>query len=490
MKDLFVGVDVGTTHLKVGIFDIFGDRVAFAERDCTPAYLSDGRVEIDAERWWNAFGDSFEECLRGVERSAVRAIGVSSQAQTYVLLDESGTPLRPAKSWLDVRGDVKGTSRDLAGHGYYRHTGWPRPSAMLAACKLRRDAETGNPWKGARHLLFADGYLIFRLTGRPAVSRNLAAMSGIYSMEMNDWWPAAVESARVPAGLLPPLYDVGQCVAELDSKLARHWNIPVVPVVAGANDQTAAGLGAGLSEPGQVAMGLGTTLVVYQVIDAAAPFLESRPLRGPYAEGLQYQIGLCSTAGAAIEWVRNLFVPGGDWDDFFAGALSAKPGCKGLRANPNFTERWGQAGWSGTAGAFIGLRLEHNRKDISRALLEGVACAGREQLDLLNAGDVVRVTGGASINDGWMQMMADITGRRLERLDQPHASVWGTALMAGQGAGFFSNVLEAARSTRGGARMFTPRKERAAVYARVYKEYLDIVELLPGVSERARCKDE
>ena len=466
MTDLLVAADVGTSRLKVGVFDLSGELVAFAQGECAPSYLPDHRVELDAQRWWQVFAASLESCLENIDRASIRAIGVSSQANTYVLLDASGNALRPAVSWLDTCGDAEGAAQVLARFDFYEHTGWPRPLPGLALCKLRRLAADG-ALSGVEHVLFADGYLMFRLTGSAAVSRNLAAMSGLYSMRASDWWLEAVSAARVPHALLPVVCDMGQGVGELDASLARRWGISRVPVVAGANDQTAAALGAGLCEPRQTTLGLGTAWAAYQVIQADAPWLPSRPLRGPYPGGLQYQLQFFDTAGALLEWVRATFAPERDWDDFFAQALSVEPGCDGLRAVPGYTAEHDMQRGS----TLTGLHLRHGWKHVARAFLEGLGCVLRELLDQFSATDVVRVTGGGSANDAWLQTIADIRGRTLERLDQPHAGLWGTALMAGYGAGLFGNILESVRATRRSGKRFVPRKDHAEAYERVYDDY-------------------
>ena len=464
--DLLVGVDVGTTRLKVGVFNATGERVAAAGRDCAPEYRPDGRVELDSDTWWTAFQDAFEECLVGVERAAVRAVAVSSQAQTYVVLDAEGRPLGPAVSWLDATGNAEDVAREMPLDDYYAHTGFAAPMPFAAATKLRRRSERPNPWRNAAHVLFPAGYLIFRLTGRAAAGRNLAAMSGLHSMIRNGWWPEAVDAARTPRELLPRIFEMGAAVDELDASSAGRWGLGRVVVAAGANDQTAAALGAGLHAPGQVTLGVGTALVAYQVIEADAPALDWRPLRGPYPGGYHYQLGLTSTACATVEWTRDLLAPGLSWDEFYAEALSVEPGAAGLRLVPDFIDE------TGKGGVLAGLGLGHERKHIFRAALEGVACAAREQLDRLDASGQVLATGGGTLNNGFMQTIADVADRPIDRVELADAGLWGTALMAGHAAGIFVNMLDAARDLRGPTRAFRPSQARAGACEQLYADYL------------------
>ena len=463
MSALLVGVDLGTTHLKVGIFAPDGDLKALAQRACAPEHAPGGRVEAPVESWWAAFEGALAECLDRVDRQAIRGIGVSSQAQTYVLLDSGHRPMGPMVSWLDTRGDAEGTARALAGHDYYAHVGWAQPMGMLASCKLRQ--------LGARapRVLFADGYLIHRLCGERVVSRNLAAMSGLYSMALHDWWPDALDAAGVSADSLPSIRETGEVAGQLSARLADSWGVPRVPVVVGANDQTAAAVGAGPGAAGDVTLALGTALVAYQVIAASTPVASSSPLRGPYLSDLMYHLGLCNTGCAVLDWARDALGCGIDPEGFFAEAATAPPGCGGLRVNPHMAEEEPYQG-----GAMAGLKLEQGRPHLFRAVLEGLACAAREQLDLLSAIGQVYITGGGSISDFWMQMIADVSQRTLTRLEQPQATLWGTALMAGGGAGLIDDVLATASTLRNPTCSFAPNADAAAVYLEVYQDYLKL----------------
>lgn len=449
MTELLAAVDVGTTALKAGVFDRSGQLLALAERGCPPRYLPDGRVQADPAAWATALSECLGSCFRKVRRAHVRAIAVSSQAQTHVLLDRAGRAIGPAVSWLDATGDAVGVESALPPARFYRHVGWPRPLPQLAVTHLRAYGLRRGSWRGVARLVFADGFVIERLTGEAAVSRNLAAMSGLYSMPRAGWWPEALAVARVPAAVLPSLAAVGEPVALLRADLARSWGLDRIPVVAGANDQTAAALGAGLVRPGETTLGLGTAMVTYQVVAADAVPAACRPLCGPYPGGLRYQLLVCSLGGACLEWVRGLVAARRSWDRFFADALAEAPGAGGLRFRPG-------SGAAGESAALSGIVPGHTGGQVVRAVLEGVAAAAREQLDALAVRGTVRLTGGGARHDGWAQMLADATGRTLERVEQPHAGLWGTAVAAGHGAGLFGDMLAAARAGRARGRVFRP----------------------------------
>ena len=467
-EPLLAAVDIGTTNLKVGLFTLTGQCRGTAQRVCSPQYLPDGRIQLEADVWWQAFSDSFEECLSGVDRSQVKAIGISSQAQTHVWIDSEGKAVTPAISWLDHGGDPAQVGEDLAGFNFYQHVGFASPSPAQALTKLK--GRIGCPPEAvlSRHrLLFADGYLIHALTGSCAHSRNLAAMGGLYSMVLNDWWPEALASAKLPPEVLPCITDVGQVAGRLRHDLAQRWGVAGVPVVAGANDQTVAALGAGATQPGDASLGMGTAIVAYEVIPSDAPLATHRSIRGPYLGSYHYQLQVCATGGAVIDWARTQLLDQAPWDVFFRKVLEQPLGCEGLRFLP-------EVGRGGAAtGQFWGLTPGHTRLHMGRAVLEGVACRIRTQFERMRQGGHVRVTGGGSQNTGWMQLLADITGRSLERLDQSQAGLWGTAIAAAHGAGLASDMLALAAQTRGSGVVFRPRTEMTARYQPPYRDIIE-----------------
>jgi len=461
MSDLLVGVDIGTTKLKVGVFDAEGNLRALALRDCALDRKPGGRLFVDADRWMRDFEAALSECLTGVDPAAIRAIGFSSQAQTYVFVDEAGNPLGPAVSWLDATGDGGGAAAALAGEDFYAQAGWARVGPSLALCKLRRYAAEDSRSQAAR-LLFPEGFLTCRLTGRMTVSRNIAAMSGLYSLPRRDWWPKALAAAGIEAKRLPELYDVGEPIGTVQESLRPRWALGSVPVVAGANDQTAAALGAGLAGPGDAMLAIGTAMVLYQVIPPETPPAESRPHRGEYPGGLHYQLGLWSTGCAVLEWARKLWAPETPWDDLFDEALRVPLGAEGLRVCPEFDK----------GGAVNGLTLRHDRACVMRALIEGLACAARRLLDDLSVEGRVLVTGGGSLHDGVMQLFADIVGRPLARVEEPQASVRGAAILAGAGAGVYPDVLAAAGRLRKDGRVFSPSPDLRDACDALYRDFL------------------
>ena len=461
MRDLLIGVDLGTTHLKLGIFDTDGELHAVSVRSTEPDHLPGGHVVVRPEEWWASFRDAMRECVGRVDAAAIRAIGISSQAQTFFLLDAEGACAGEAISWLDNSGDADGLAGEVPLQDCYTHTGLPHPLPALASAKLR-NLQSGT-WDGARKIVFGDGFIIYRLTGRCAVSRNLAAMSGLYSMKDGAWWAPALKAARVPARVLPDPVEPGQPVAMLRAELCETCGIPIVPVVAGANDQTAAAVGLGLVSPGSAMLGMGTAFVAFQVIDGDAPAPSTLPFRGPYLNGLHWQLAYSDNAGGTMNWARRTLAGGCSWDDFYSQAVQTAGRHDGLHFDPDLTD-------------LESFRLQGQqpelRQQMLRAVVESAACTARRLLDELGVEGAVRAAGGASRNDAWMQMLADATGRPIERLDQPHAGIWGTALMAGRGAGIFPDVLAAAGRTRRAGHIIQPRSHLRGFYDLVYRNHM------------------
>ena len=192
-------------------------------------------------------------------------------------------------------------------------------------------------------------------------------------------------------------------------------------------------------------LGLGTALVTYRVVEEAGPGTDGacRPLRGPYPGGLRYELLVCSNAGPLLEWARGVSPHCPDWSAFFRRALSAPPGALGLRCHPQPAGR--------TAAVLDGIMVAQGPAEVGRAVLEGLACMVRRQFECLDVSGEVRVCGGGTRSRDWVQLITDVTGRCLRRLEQPHTGLLGTAMCALCGAGFAPNLRAAVRKT--GARL-------------------------------------
>lgn len=485
MTDLYVGLDLGTTGIKVGLFDDSGAEVAAASREVRLDTPAPGFAEFDAARYADLAFEAVREVLAAPKADAktVRAIGFSSQAQTFVLLGADDRPLRPAVSWLDVRAEAEARElSELAGREVNAISSCPKILWLR-----RNEPET---LKCTKHVLVIPDHLIYLLTGRAASDPITAGSTGAYDSGARRWSGDVLKACGLNEKMMPEVLSPGEEAGTLTPQAAEKLGLGEdVLVAVGTNDQSAGALGAGNVTPGCASLALGTALalVVTSRRSEGAPPGEGEALALHPAAGegreLYVLLGYAKTAGVVLRWFRDNFAPGVSYDELFREAASVPAGAAGVGCLPHF---------SGTAtpdfnpaarGAFSGLSLAHGRAHLARALAESLCFTVRENIELIGRVEKVtelRAIGGGARSDVWLQMIADVSGVCVERPRVREAACLGAAEMAMVAAGRFATVAEAAAALYSAEKRFEPDASLRAAYDEAYARYRTLYQSLYG----------
>ena len=231
------------------------------------------------------------------------------------------------------------------------------------------------------------------------------------------------------------------------------------PVVAGAGDQAAEGVGTGIVAQGAVSVALGTSGVVFAATDSPHADLEGRLHAYCHAvPGVWHVMGVMLSAGGSFRWYRDVLGQpevaearrrGVDPYDLLASSAAEAPaGSEGLLFLPYLTGERTPHADPHARGAFVGLTLRHGKAHLTRAVMEGVTFGLKDALELVRGMGVpverVRISGGGARSAFWRQMMADVFGAEVVTVNTVHGAAFGAALLAGVGAGMFAGVAEAA----------------------------------------------
>jgi sugar (pentulose or hexulose) kinase len=532
---LFLSLDLGTTAVKVALWSLEVGRPGRASASPAPAsrqrrhprahaearllalsvqelsllHPAPEQLEIDAQTVWEAVVGGTAQVLaqapssdrgraggkRGQGRSLpdVAGIGLSSQAQTFVLLDDADKPVRRAVMWLDARAakEAEEFRQEFSAEDSLRHLGRPGVDAIASAPKLRwlRKHEPRTLAR-ARTLLLLPDYVLYRLTGERVTDPVTAGSTGLCHSLRREWWAEAAEFAGVGHLRLPAVKSPGEVAGTLRPQAAGELGLTSgVPCAVGTNDQLTGALGAGNVEAGTVSETTGTALALVLTAPAEGPELPSGVGAGPHpASGrLRYLLAYSKTAGIILRWFRDCFFPGAPYEAIFAKVAEAPIGCDGVTCLPHF---------SGTAtphfnpeatGAFLGLRLGHTASHLARAIVESLTFDLALNLRLLSevAGEIgtIRAMGGGARSDLWLQMKADVLGRAVERVTCPEAASLGAAELAMVATGDFGSVAEASLALYRSDRLFTPDRDRGARYAEPLQRYESWYRKLCGKGE-------
>jgi xylulokinase len=478
---LFLGIDVSTTGAKALLIDEQGQVVSSAS---TPLSLSTPHPlwsEQDPHEWWAGTENSIRQALAkaGVDGKAVTAVGLTGQMHGLVLLDEQGEVLRPAILWNDQRTAAQcdeihrrlGKERLIQITGNVALTGFTAPKILWV------NQNEPEVFQRARHILLPKDYTRFRLTGDYATDKAGGSGTILFDLRARDWSPEVLAALDIPTSWLPPTYEGPQVTGRVSPAAADETGLLAgTPVMAGGGDQAAGAVGAGVVEPGIVSLVLGTSGVVFASTNQALIEPQGRLHAFCHAApGYWHLMGVMLSAAGSLQWHRDTLAPQTSFDDLTAEAAQAPAGCEGLLFLPYLTGERTPYPDPLARGAWVGLTVRHQRRHLTRAVMEGVAFGLKDSFMLIQQAGLgvirqVRVSGGGAKSPLWRQILASVLDAELVTVNTTEGAAFGAALCAGVGAGAWLSVTAACAATIQITGRTAP-DENVALYHKLYPQY-------------------
>ncbi len=471
---VLVGVDVGTTGVKVVAVEPDGTVLAVTEQGYPLATPRPGWAEQDPEDWWRATQAAVAELRAAIGPGrTIAGIGLSGQMHGLVVLDAAGRVIRPAILWNDQRTAAEceqieqriGLERLIELTGNRALTGFTAPKLLWL-----RANEPESYARIARVMLPKD-YVRLRLTGEWAI--DVADASGTLLLDVANrrWSDEAVDALELRAGWLPPVFE-----SPARTGATTCDGLPAgIPVAAGAGDCAAAAIGVGIDRPGPLSLVLGTSGVVFAALPSYAPDREARIHSFCHAvPGQWHAMGVMLSAAGSLQWFHDRLAPGMPFADLVTEAAAWGAGAEGLLFAPYLAgERTPHADPAARA-AFTGLELRHDRGALVRAVLEGVAFGLRDSLELIHdlgcPVDRARASGGGA-RGLWLEIVASVLGLPIDLTAVEEGSAFGAALLGGVAGGVFRDVAEAVEACVHVRATVEPRSDWEAAYAEIYPRF-------------------
>jgi len=448
-------VDIGTSVFKSAIWDFDGNQIAF---DSSPLSISRTRHEAESGQWIEAFEGCCRALGRAVPLAEIQAIVICGNGPTLVPVSATGAPVAPARLWLDRRATEAARRVSLLVGGFV-DAGFFLPKAL--------DIKTNEPelYERTKVFLGCPELLAYALTGE---SWTVLPSDGF---ERWFWTDSILDQLDLDRDKFPPFIRLG----EIFGGLVSQWPgfTPGIPVISGGPDFIPAILGSGVIKPGQVCNRTGTSDGINACTESQAgdPRLMSygHPVR-PFRN----LSGIISTTGKAVEWGLNLLGLESH-DEFFSFAGAARAGAGGMVFLPYLAGERAPVWDPSARGVLRGLGLSTGRAEFARSVLEGIAFATRDIIDIIEetgaAVDELRIAGVAAGNDLLNQIKADITGKRVLVPAQKETELLGLAVIGSCTLGKYSSFSEAARAFVRIDKTFLPNVENAALYDGLFGEY-------------------
>ncbi len=450
-----LGVDVSTTATKAILVDGAGAVVGIASSEYGFEVPRPLWSEQDPALWWAAAQVAIPRALAAARLTGadVVAVGLTGQMHGLVLLDGADEVIRPAILWNDQRTAAEcdairaalGPAHLVEVTGNDALTGFTAPKLAWV-----RAHEPDN-WARAAHVLLPKDYVRLRLTGVHAMDKAGGSGTILFDLAARGWSPEMLAALGINPAWMPPTFEGPEVTGAVTAAAAAATGLrPGTPVVAGGGDQAANAVGVGAVVPGRVAMSVGTSGVTFATTDA--PLYEPAGRVHAFCHavpGRWHLMSVMLSAAGSLRWFRDTLAPGAAFGDLAAAAGEVAPGSDGLLFLPYLSGERSPHPDPLARGAFVGLTLAHDRRHLTRAVMEGVAFGLRDGLDLMVAAGMQRPSqilgsGGGTASPVWRQILADVLGAAIATPTTTEGAAYGAAVLAAVGAGWFASVEAAA----------------------------------------------
>jgi len=484
-----MGLDVGTTGVKAMAFTPEGKVLARAYREYPELYPKPGWVEMNPDEIWRCTREVIREVALKTKKDPVQALGLSVLGEAATPLGKDGKPLYNSITAVDKRSieETRWLEETLGREYLFQTTGMPvHPSFTMSKILWIKNHRPDIYEKTWKFLLYED-FILYKLGLDPVIDYSLAARTMAFDIHTNHWSDEILQKIGIDKSLLARVSPSGEVVGKINSRIAKELGLsPDTVAVLGGHDQPVSALGAGIIKEGEATDTCGTVECVTCIsnkLSLPASRLTYNYATYPYViENKFVTIAYFFTAGALLKWYRDNFAfeekktaekEKKDIYEVIIQQTEDEP--SPLLLLPHFVGSGTPWLDPSSKGALVGLTLRTKRKDIVRAILDSVGYELRVNLEFLEKSgikvEVLHAIGGGAKSEKWLQIKADITGKRFISLEIPDAGCLGAAILAGKGTGIYKSFEEAVQKLIKYKKIFSPQEEKREKYEKKYRTY-------------------
>ncbi len=439
-----LGIDLGTSSVKVVVSSLEGAIQGLGTAEYPILTPKPGYAEQNATDWWTATATAVRQALQQASNPEILAIGFSGQMHGFVPMGTDRQPQGPAIIWADQRSAaLLPEIQERIGTELLASTCGTAPAAgfMISTLAWLQKNDPGSLDHTAT-LLMPKDYVRFRLTDELCTDQSDAAATGLFNVAARAWADDVIDRLAFPRSIFPRAHPSAEIVGKLCRAAADELGLPPgIPVCAGCADQPAQAVGNGLIDPPQGSVTVGTGGQVFAPL--ATPLFDPQLRLHTFCHAPKdrwYLLGAMLSAGMALRWLRQT-LGGNKWSyaELDKMASEVEPGAEDLVFLPYLVGERSPLMDPRAKGAFIGLTLRHGPGHMVRALLEGVAFALRQIVDVMvGCGAPLErlvASGNGLASPLWRQIVADVLNRPLLQGRDKHG-----AERAGVGAGLIAAI--------------------------------------------------
>ncbi len=490
---MYIGIDLGTSSVKILMMTKEGQIIDETTEDYPVYFPKSNWAEQLPEEWWQGTLKALKTLIERnhAQKSQIKSISFSGQMHGMVALDHDGQVLTPAIIWCDQRTALEceeitaffGQSKLSELVGNKALTGFTAPK-ILWLKKNHPDLFE----KVAMYLLPKD-YINFKLSGDYATDYSDASGTLLLDVKNKRYSKPVLDYVGITESQLPKLYESYAVTGKLSKTLKVELGlVQEVLIVSGAGDQAAGAIGTGTVSEGVVSVTLGTSGVVFAAHEHYKIDGQNRLHAFCHASGKYHTMGVMLSAASSLKWwadqVTQSDIEGllDDIDDDITDVIFL-PYLLGERTPyPDPDAR----------GTFVGMTMNTGRKEMTQAVLEGVAFGLKDSLDIIKEMglpvDEIRIIGGGAKSIKWRQIMADVFGQSIVGINTNQGGALGAAILAAVGDGAYSDVASATAAIIKVVDAVIPDMTRHIKYQQKHQNYIALYQHLKPYFEKVQLK--
>lgn len=478
----YIGIDLGTSSLKAVLINDRNEVIKTSTKLYDIYHPSEGYSEQNPIDWWKKTKESIIELTIGIDVNLIKCIGVSGQMHGLVLLDKHGKVIRPAILWNDVRTEIEtdylnneiGKNKLLSYTGNIAYAGFTLPKLLWV-----KNNEPHN-YNKISHILLPKDYIVHKLTG--AFSTDFSDASGTLLLDVKNkiWSKDMCKIGYVKEDWLPKLHEsydvVGKLLKDISLELRLNCN---TKVIAGAGDNAASAISVGALDEGTCNISLGTSGTVFIPTSHFIQDNNNSLHSFAHANGKFHLMGTTLSAASSYKWWLESVLESKEYQEeqnnikrLGENTIYFMPYLNGERSPYNDEN---------IRAGFIGINSSSTRKDMTLAVLEGVAYSLRDCIECSNKLDVfpntATIVGGGSKSDIWCKIICNILKIKIIRMEEERGPALGIAILAKYFEKFEERFKELTKYENK-VKIFEPEPELVNKYEKGYRKYKKLYPML------------
>ena len=478
---LYIGIDLGTSAVKLLLMDAQGNIQNVISKEYPLEFPRPGWSQQNPEDWRKAVLEGIPELLEGFCGADVAGIGCGGQMHGLVILDQDDRVIRPAILWNDGRtaqqvaylNDIIGKEKLSALTANIAFAGFTAPKVLWV-----RENEPENFRKIAKIMLPKD-YINYILTGVHACDYSDASGMLLLDVEHKCWSREMLEICGISEQQMPKLFESYQCIGTVNPALAKALGLSEnVKVAAGAGDNAAAAVGTGVVGEGGCNISLGTSGTVFISSEKFGVDKHNALHAFAHADGGYHLMACMLSAASCNKWLLEDIFGTADYQGEQAPITDDRLGENHVYFLPYLMGERSPINDTNARGTFIGMTMDTTRADLVQAVLEGVAYAIRDSVEIARSLGIAiqtsKICGGGAKSPLWKRIIANVLNIQLECLESEQGPGMGGAMLAMVAAGEYGSVQEVCDKFVRVASTVKPEPELAAKYEARYQQFRKI----------------